>query len=311
MIIELGGVLIGLESDDAVINDAWRSLFDGWPLASDGDVDMQLNLSLVDNVTVPTSEPTFTDPLHILNTYAGDGDNLRLHYPDGALIDLSLRASVNEATGVMTATAMENGRFEDITYTSLAPLLRRRGLFLIHAFAAAKNGRAILIVAASHQGKTTTGLSLILDGWELLSNDAVLLQKRDDAIYALPAPGYVGIRKPSLTLLPALGRWIDGKTAVNGAYDLTGGMVTNGRWASPTPITTIAFPHIAHQPISQLLPQSSALSMAALMVESIDRWDTPMLSAHTTLLRQLSQQADTYALHLGRDVTALPALLAR
>ena len=309
MIIKLGGLRVGLESDDAVINDAWRLLFDGWPLLGDGDVDVQLSLALVNKVDAPASQATFTDPLNILNTYAGDGDNLSLHYPDGALISLSLRTNTSRATGILTTAAMKNGRFEDITYTSLAPLLRRHGLFLIHAFGAAKNGRAILIVAASHQGKTTTGLSLILDGWELLSNDAVLLQKRNDAIYALPAPGNIGIRQPSLALLPALGRWVEGKTAVNGAYDLTGGMVINSRWATPALVTTITFPHIADQPTSRLTARNSALSLAALMVESVDRWDEPMLSAHIALLRQLSQQANTHTLHLGRDVAALPALL--
>lgn len=310
MVICLGDLRIKLESNDAVINDAWGQLFDGWPLQGDGDVDVQLNLSLVDEVNAPNSRLVFTDSLNILNAYAGDGDDLRLHYLDGALIDLSLRADANTATGVMTRAALQNGRFEDITYTSLAPLLRRRGLFLIHAFAAAKNGRAILIVAASHQGKTTTGLSLVLDGWQLLSNDTVLLEKRDDAVYALPAPGHVGIRQPSLALLPTLERLVEGETAVNSAYDLTGGMVTNGRWADPAPISTIAFPCIADRPISTLTVQNNALSLAALMVESMDQWDTPTLSTHAAILNQLSQQADTYTLHLGRDVAALPALLA-
>lgn len=320
MIICLGDLRVAFASDDAVINAAWRQLFDGWPLQDDGAVDVQLELSLVDEIdaangslqngSLQNGRLTFTDSHRILNTYAGNTEAFFLHYLDGALIWLSLRAKIDTATGVITCAAMKNGRFEDITYTSLAPLLRRRGLFLIHAFAATKNGRAILIVAASHQGKTTTGLSLILDGWELLSNDAVLLQKRNDVIYALPAPGHVGIRQPSLTLLPALGRLVEEKTAVNGAYELTGGMVTNGRWAAPTPISTIVFPHIADQPASQLTARSCALSLAALMVESVDRWDTPLLTTHTAILNQLSQQADTYTLHLGRDVAALPALLA-
>jgi serine kinase of HPr protein (carbohydrate metabolism regulator) len=65
---------------------------------------------------------------------------------------------------MVTEGVLRNGRFEDVTFTSLAPLLRRHGYYLLHAFAAVKEGHAILLVGPSGSGKTTTGLHLLEAG---------------------------------------------------------------------------------------------------------------------------------------------------
>ena len=90
-------------------------------------------------------------------------------------------AAVTPATGrvfsVSLAEDVGDGRFEDLTTMALAPVLRRRGIYLIHAFSAAANGQALLLCGASGSGKTTTGLALCAAGMQLLANDIAALRR--------------------------------------------------------------------------------------------------------------------------------------
>jgi hypothetical protein len=204
---------------------------------------------------------------------------------------------------------MRHGRFEDITFTSLAPLLRRAGYFLVHAFAAAKDGQGVLSGGPSGSGKTTTGLSLLLDGGQLLANDVLLLQQRADGVYALPTPGAIGIRPPTLRLLPKL-RELVGDLSGSGQIDVTPSLFDWVQWAEPVRVTAVYFPQIESRPQSRLEPQNRAICLAQLMAESVDQWDKAMLLDHMAILQQISQQAAPYILHLGQDAAELPKLLA-
>jgi hypothetical protein len=310
--------MIDLDSPDALILAGWRRLLGGWvreetPAAPD----LRLSLRLVEHLPPPAGPLLYSDhEAHperpaILNVYdLGDGA-VQLHFHDAAQITLSLRqmAGLLLAEGVMVKEALTNGRFEDITYTSLAPLLRRRGYFLLHAFAAAREGRAALLVGASGSGKTTSGLSLLLAGWELLSNDVVLLQARPNGVYALPTPDAVSIRPYSLTLLPALREWLPGWTGERplsvSAYELV-----NSRWAAPAPIHAIYFPQIETRPESALRQMSRAVALARLLEESVDTWDTPLLADHLAILHAISQQATPFTLRLGQNPDHIPTLLS-
>ncbi len=326
MILRLHQLCIHLQSEDDLINQGWQHLFAAW--SKEGEtavtphpvIDIQLNLSLMDALPpLPTAAPYFTDShalpdrLGILSVYRGRAGRVWLHFLDGALVDVPLPLNQDAtnltAVGSVTPQALQNGRFEDITYTSLAPLLRRRRYYLLHAFAAAKEGRAVLIVGPSGSGKTTTGLCLLLNGWRLLANDILLLEERDGQVFALPTPGSIGVRPQSAKLLPALRPLIAHAPATSLQIDVTEHFVGDGRWADPAPIAAIYFPQIQQQATSDRQPAQRAICLAQLMAESIDRWDGAMLPAHMALLERLSQQTAPYWLALGQDMTQLPQLL--
>ncbi len=314
MFLTLHDLTIQLTSDNAAINQQWQQLFMGWPLADSAVTapDMVLQLSLVEKLPpLPDSPPYFEDNLGVLAVYRGDGEMARLHYLDGALVDVPLgnQTTIPTASGFLTQQALDDGRFEDITFTSLAPLLRRRGYFLVHAFAAVRDGRALLIVGPSGSGKTTTGLSLLLAGWELLSNDVLLLKERPNGVYAFASPGAIGIRPKTLDLLPKL-RDMVGDLVIEGQTDVTQALLEIVNWSEAARVTAVAFPRIEGREQSVLSPQNRAVCLAQLMAESADKWDAELLAAHMTILQKLSQQATPYTIHLGRDVERLPALLA-
>jgi hypothetical protein len=324
MHLQLHDLSLELQSPDEPIRRQWRQLFEGW-LAPAGEPDIILRLTSAPQLpSLPEAPPYFSDAdalphgQRILSVYAAADGQALLHYHDGALVTAPLApAGVGSAPvvqGVITPSAMVHGRFEDITFTSLAPLLRRRGYYLAHAFAAAREEQCVLIVGPSQSGKTTTGLSLLLAGWELLANDVVLLHARPDGVYALATPGDIGIRPGSFDLLPGLRAWVaaaaPGKRQGSEAVTISGQRLVNGRWAAPRRVNVLFAPHISRQAQSTLKPLPRAVALARLMEESVDRWDQPTLDAHVNVLETLCRQARTFTLHLGQDVAQLARRLA-
>ena len=318
MLLALHEVRIWLQSDDASLNGAWRQLFAGWLApgpTGNAPADISLELALVRALpSLPAGRPIFTDDRPAaggagLGVYRDEGQVVWLHYPDEALVKVSPGSEPGApgiATGTVTPGILSSGRLEDLTFTALAPLLRRRGYYLIHAFAAARDGRAALIVGPSCSGKTTTGLSLLLDGWHLLGNDVVLLREGPDGIYALPTPGTIHVRPPTFDLLPQI-RSLPGGASIPPLLCLPVQKIASHRQMAPL-VTAVYFPRIVSQFDPKRQRLNSAIGLARLLEASIDRWDEVALAAHVDLLARLSTQAIAYQLHLGTNVAYLPRL---
>lgn len=319
MILSLHQLGIELSSNSEIVCQQWQQLFQGWLKPTASPVDVRLHLSLEAQFPpLPEASPYFSDAQHlpdgvgILSVYRDGETGVWLHYLDGALVRVPLHSAAAAAIeGRMVAKVLDYGRFEDVTFTSLAPVLRRRGYFLVHAFAARKNGRCALIIGTTNSGKTTTGLNLLLNGWQLMANDIVLLQQRERVVYALPTPGIVNIRPRTLDLLPGLRPLLSDKHPIYGQYNIIGEELVNGRWGEPCPVTHIYFPYIEQREQSTLHHRNRAVALAHLMAESMDRWDEETLQDHINLLQRLVRQVQAYEIHLGQDMPQIPPLFSQ
>ncbi len=312
MLLQLHRLRILLESGDAAIRQQWQALFGSWLQHPTGTADISLRLHLRHELpSLPEVKPFFQDTpaprdVGVLSVFQVAGGAVLLHFLDGALVEVPLVPHpAPRADGIVVPQAIRHGRLEDITFTSLAPLLRRRGYYLVHAFAASKDGQCILIIGPTRSGKTTTGLALVLAGWELLANDIVLLEERKGEIYALPTPGIVHIRPPTLELLPQLRAFLARPGAASSSYNLSGDAIGNGRWGTPCPISHLCFPFVEKRSHTTLHHQNRAVALARLMGESMDRWDEETLPHHATFLQKLVRQTTAYALHAGQDMAQL------
>lgn len=305
MRVRLGDLSILLQSRAEVVLAEWARLFAGWEWAEEPEI--ALTLERAERLPpLPDLAPVFADERGIVDVYL-EGDETLLHFHGGALV----RLHGDQAEGVVLDAALGNGQLEDVTLTSLAPALRARGHYLLHAFAATRDGAAVLICGQSGSGKTTSGASLLLGGWQFLANDAVLLQQREGAVYALPTPGFLQVRPPTLFLLPALRRRRGYAHAATASYIFPAPSVSEGGWGEPAPVRALYFPHICREAeTGHTQPLEQAVALARLVEESVDRWDTGALAAHLSLLQALVAQADSYRLQLGADVSDLPQLLA-
>ena len=246
-----------------------------------------------------------------LVVYVGEtAESLILYFRNGALVEVSLTRPLT-ARGYVNRKMLLSSRFEDALFTTLAPLLRRRNLYVIHAFGASVDGQGVLIVGPSGSGKTTTGLRLVLDDWALLSNDGVVYAQRPNGVYGFPTPGLVSIRPQSFTLLPELNDFVDQERFAHEQDKafLPAQRVARERWSAAVPLRRIYFPRIEDRADCALKPLHRAVGLALLMEESVDRWDAAVLDAHVAVLQALTAQAELYTLHLGQDISELSTLL--
>ncbi|MFI5236051.1 MAG: hypothetical protein ACHQXA_10090, partial [Gemmatimonadales bacterium] len=74
---------------------------------------------------------------------------------------------------------------EPLLTVSAAFLLGRAGKALVHAAAVVDQaGRAWLLVGDSHAGKSSATATLLLGGWEYLSDDQVVVERRGEVLWA-------------------------------------------------------------------------------------------------------------------------------
>lgn len=308
MLCRLGQIVANLQSDSLQISDYWKRLFEGSPVVTTAAMGEPLSLSLhlAKSLTVPAqSERIYRDNQGILDVYGQPDGGYVLHFLQGALVHLHPDRDAS-ATGIVTEQIFDYDRLEDVTYVSLAALLRRRGHYLVHAAAVSFAGAAILFVGPSHSGKTTTGLALTLNGWKHMAGDVVIVAQTDRKIMAHPTPGFLNIRLRTYELLPELHQLSAGGKEQNRVRRL---QLKASQWSEPAPVAAICFPQITSKTRSRLEPLEAPVALAQLMEESIDRWDTSALLDHMEFLTALSRQASHYRLQLGSDVNELAQYL--
>ncbi len=324
--MQLGGVSIALECADQRVTDCLALQFGDF-LHDAPQAPVQLKVVFHHGrylPKLPEGDPIYVDErvdaygrTHcILEAYA-DGDATLLFFLDGGIV----RLPSDEEAGVRTATVwivdniFVSGRFEDVVLVTLQPQLRRFGVYTIHAAGAVKDGQALLFVGGSGSGKTTTCLNLVLNGWQMLSNDVVILRDGPDGVYAWPVPDTITLRPKTATLLPQIESYPIGEQSVPNIVlptdSLPAHRLVNGNWAAPTRVKAICFPSITGEPTTTVSAYMQAIALAVLMQESADRWDADALEAHSDMLYRACQQADCVQVHLGHDMAQQREVLAQ
>lgn len=300
-------LVVAGHADDPRLRERWRATFASRPVPT-GAVPADLRLTLALGAAVPAPPPRAPDFRHgELLAYYVDGEAVIAHFPRYGQLQLDLAGGVT--TGLLLPAALETyGVLEDLLAIALSPHLRRRGLFLIHAFAAARAGRAALIVGAIGAGKTTTGLALLNAGWRLLANDSPIL--RAPAAEVLSYPGLLAAYPDTFARFPATQPLATAAPAGQGRAKITAAAeaVWPEVWLDQATCAAIVFPAIeprAAHAVERLTPPEA---LRRLLPHAVEQWDKAMLPAHLALLGELARSTPAYHLRLGPDVDALPAL---
>ena len=255
-------------------------------------------------LTLPEPPPGVPDfrQENLLDYYV-DGEQVLVNLPRYGRLELALAAGRTRGE-LLPAALSSYGVLEDLLAISLAPHLRRRGMFLVHAFAAAHRGHALLLVGGVGAGKTTTGMALLDAGWQLLSNDSPLLNGRGEV---LSYPGVLAAYPDTLRRFATTTGFAANRPAGEKVL-LAAEEVWPGVWAERAPIGAICFPQI--EPAGHRLESLSAPeTLRRLLPHAVEQWDRPAIAPHLAALRALVERAPGYLLHLGPEVAALPALL--
>jgi hypothetical protein len=147
---------------------------------------------------VPTSlpEPLFSDPHYdILSD--------RLLFRGGPR---SARFLVERGTKItyLRHDACEEGFFSyHLLHQAFAALLRQRGLLVLHASAAARDGIAVALTGQSGAGKTSTTAGLVASGWRLIGDEILALRAGTrGAIEVLPGAFRIHLPQETAAALP-------------------------------------------------------------------------------------------------------------
>jgi len=301
----LHGVIIEGMTNDATLWQGWQRSFASLPAAT-AVPDIHISLNIVPNLSpAPPGEPQFRQG--DLLAYYVQGQDVVVHFPRFGQLQLDLLGGATN--GRLLAPALTTyGVLEDLIAISLSPHLRRRGLYLIHAFAAAYQGRAVLLVGGIGAGKTTTGLSLLNAGWHLLSNDSPIISQTGELLHY---PGVLAAYPDSFAHFPATAEFAQQQPQQEGRQKLTipAEQIWPQVWCEQAQIGAILFPTIKGEGEHESRPLAPIETLQQLLPHAIEQWDKPMMPNHLAVLRQLVEIAPAYQLLLGPDVLAIPAMI--
>ena len=317
----LHNLLLDLQSSDAQILDGWQQILDLEIEAAAARPDLVIPQIHLAAAVVgylqppPETKPSYEEPKESRKK------RLMRYYEteNGGFLDLARPAQIvfnfeKSTTQIkLTRPVLDAGNLEDLTLIALAPFLRRRGIFITHAFAAVRPlaeapDAAVLICGPPGSGKTSTGLALLDQGFGFLANDAALLGEAQGQVKVYPSPGTINLHPETITLLPAYRNLGDGDAHPmhihRGKIFITRGtLLEKHARAAPAAVQTILFPSLTdgrQHTLHEVLP---AVGLARLIEENIDQWDENTFLDHINLLTNLSRQATFYDLYLARGQT--------
>ena len=309
------GLIIEGKTRDPRLQEHWQRSFaslQAVPVAGAPDLTFELNL-VPEVPTSPLGEPDFRQG-DLLQYYL-DGLSAVAHFPRFGQLRLDLARGLTE--GRIAPEALTTyGVFEDLVAVGLSPHLRRRGLFLIHAFAAATppavplpaGGQGVLLVGGIGSGKTATGISLLNAGWKLLSNDSPIITASADV---LSYPGPLAAYPDTLARFEATAKLAESVPAPEGRQKITVAAehIWPEAWIDRAPARAIFFPQIEARSDHATEPIASPEALRRLLPHAVEQWDREMIPEHLRVLRQLVESAPAFVLRLGPRVDAIPALL--
>jgi hypothetical protein len=192
---------------------------------------------------------------------------------------------------------------------SLIELLKRRGLYHLHAAGLSLNGQGIVVSGTSGAGKTTLAVALVRAGFDFLSDDMLLLREGAGGLRALGFPDQSDVADETVAMFPELraalnpaGRRVGWKSQIR-VEEFYG---VNTVWECRPAV--VIFPRIGRQEQSVLTPIDRDEALLELL-PNLFLTEAASSQAHLDALTRLAQDAQCYRLETGRDFDALAARL--
>lgn len=191
-------------------------------------------------------------------------------------------------------------------------LLRAKGLYGLHAAGlVAEDGAGWLLVGQSGSGKSTLSIALVRRGWRYLSDDAVLLRARPDAVEAL------ALRRHFYVVNTELDDYAEMPLGEE-RQDSSGGLRRRLGLDTAYPARRVAaciprvllFPRVSGQRQSRLIPLDRAEALGRLIGQSSSQlFDRATMAPHLATLNALLRQTAAYDLSAGTDLREDASLL--
>jgi hypothetical protein len=234
-----------------------------------------------------------TDHLEVV-AFAGDG-----------------RASCDLARGVVDITTTDGADLWLLTRPLLTipliELLKRRGLYSIHASATASSRGCMVFAGASGSGKTTLALALAASGQKLMSDDFVFATPGDAGLEIVAFPEQLDITEHTAAMLG-----LDGCSARSSGWSKRRLDVAlaapNGLELRSIP-RWLLFPEIDPLAEASVLEAMEPAEAVAELAPNVLLTSTTETQRHLDALARLAASTTSHRLRVGRDLAATCALL--
>lgn len=185
-------------------------------------------------------------------------------------------------------------------------LLKSNSAGLVHGAAVGLDGKGILFCARGQRGKSTLAVQAMLDGFDYVSDDYLVLGKEEGGLYAWPIYSIITL---SAMMWGDLYRVLDAKFVSNNGrkdkyvFDIE---KYHPRFVSRYPITCCMFPQVVSEPEPNIVRCTQAGKGRAItqLVHSTinqmgDRHDIATIKKWITFVRDLP----CYQINLCRDIS--------
>jgi hypothetical protein len=241
-------------------------------------------------------------------------------YADGAdllYIGHGPRLSVLCEPGRGRSRAAVDGLAEEDLWTLSHPLftlplvemLKRRGLYGLHAGGVCRDGRALLLPGTSGSGKTTLTLALARSGLGFLGDDTLFLERRPEGLRVLAFPDEFDLTDETVGFFPELAPLLDAdrpagwrKRQVRPELTLGAGLV----WEAEPAL--LVFPRVAGAPASSLSPLDPGEALLEL-APNVLLTEPRSSQAHLDALAELVERSRCFRLATGTDLDGAVRLL--
>jgi hypothetical protein len=187
----------------------------------------------------------------------------------------------------------------------LVELLKRKGLYGLHAGGLCRNGQALLLPGTSGSGKSTLTLALVRAGFGFLGDDTVFLARRPGGLKILAFPDEVDLTDETLTFFPELtsllappdsvrpSGWRKRQLRAERAYD------AEVVWECDPAL--LVFPQVAGVRESRLAPMPKDEALLEL-APNVLLTDPASSQAHFDALAELVESSECWRLETGTDL---------
>jgi hypothetical protein len=191
----------------------------------------------------------------------------------------------------------------------LVELMKRRGLFCVHAAGLVAGKRAVVIAGPSGSGKTTLTIALVRAGFGFLSDDMIFVRRQESGVELLSFPDELDVTRATARLFPELRGlgdrpvepgWSKHRVRVEEVFDVElvheappGLLIVPGRE-----------PGRASE-LSALDPDQALVELAPNVLLT----EPAAARRHIDALAELVRASECYRLRVGDELEAIPQLL--
>jgi hypothetical protein len=186
----------------------------------------------------------------------------------------------------------------------LVELLKRRGLYGLHAGGVCRDGRALLLPGTSGSGKSTLTLALARAGFGFLGDDTLFLARRPEGVRILAFPDEFDLTDQTVSFFPELAPLL-GEPRLQGWRKRQ----VRAERAYGVPVVwecapaALVFPRVAGVRTSELTPLSPAEALIEL-APNVLLTEARSSQGHLDALAELVERSDCYRLATGTDLEA-------